>query len=46
MPSARRLVVTQVRHALQQTVASGAWSPYFAAACVSRPCQIVAMTEL
>jgi hypothetical protein len=40
------LVVTQVRQALQQTVAIGAWSPYFAAACVSRPCQIVVMAEL
>jgi hypothetical protein len=46
MPSARRFVVTQVLHALQQTVAVGAWSPYFAAACVSRPCQLVVMAEL
>jgi len=46
MPSARRFVVAQVRHALQQTVAIGAWSPYFAAARVSRPCQIVVMVEL
>jgi hypothetical protein len=33
-------VVTQVRQALQQTVAIGALSPYFAAACVIRPVQI------
>jgi hypothetical protein len=30
-----------VRQALQQTAAIGAWSPYFAAACIARPCQIV-----
>jgi hypothetical protein len=36
-------VVTQVRQALQQTVASGAFSPYFPAACATRPVQIVFM---
>jgi hypothetical protein len=35
------LVVTQVRQALQQTVAIGALSPYFPAACAMRPVQIV-----
>lgn len=35
------LVVTQVRQALQQTVAMGALSPYFPAACAMRPVQIV-----
>ena len=33
-------VVTQVLHALQQTAAIGACSPYFAATCAARPCQI------
>jgi hypothetical protein len=33
-------VVTQVRHALQQTAAIGAFSPYFPAACATRPVQI------
>jgi hypothetical protein len=37
-------VVVQVRHALQQTAAIGAWSPYFAATCTARPCQIVLTT--
>ena len=35
------LVVTQVRQALQQTAAIGAFSPYFPAACAIRPVQIV-----
>ena len=30
-------VVTQVRQALQHTAAIGAFSPYFAAVCASRP---------
>ena len=30
----------QVRHALQQTVAIGACSPYLPAACATRPVQI------
>jgi hypothetical protein len=34
-------VVTHVRQALQQTVAIGAFSPYFPAACAMRPVQIV-----
>jgi hypothetical protein len=34
-------VVTQVRQALQQTVAIGAFSPYFPAACATRPVHIV-----
>jgi len=35
-----RFVWTQVRQALQQAVAVGAISPYFAVACVTRPAQI------
>src|SRR3954452_24086924 len=35
-----RLGVTQVRHALQQTVAMGACLPYFAAAWLTGPVQI------
>jgi hypothetical protein len=35
------MVVTQVRQALQQTAAMGAFSLYFALACVTRPAQIV-----
>ena len=38
--SATTFVVTQVLHALQQTAAIGAWSPYLAATCAARPCQI------
>jgi hypothetical protein len=38
--SARTFVVTQVLHALQQTAAIGACSPYFPAACAMRPVQI------
>jgi hypothetical protein len=34
-------VVTHVRHALQQTVAIGAFSPYFPAVWARRPVQIV-----
>jgi hypothetical protein len=34
-------VVTQVRQALQQTAAIGAFSPYFPAAWAIRPVQIV-----
>jgi hypothetical protein len=34
-------VVMHVRQALQQTAASGAFSPYFPAACAMRPVQIV-----
>jgi len=34
-------VVAQVRQALQQTAAIGACSPYFPAACTSRPCHTV-----
>jgi hypothetical protein len=34
-------VVTQVRQALQQTVAMGAVSPYFPAACAMRLVQMV-----
>ena len=30
----------QVRQALQQTAAIGAWSPTFVAAWIIRPCQI------
>lgn len=41
-----RFVVMQVRQALQQPVASGACSPYFAAACATRPVAIVLMREL
>jgi hypothetical protein len=37
----RALVVTQVRHVLQQAVATGACSPYFALAPASRPVQVV-----
>ena len=33
-------VVTHVRHALQHAVATGACSPYFAAARAARPTQI------
>jgi len=33
-------VVTHVRQALQQTVAMGAFSPYFPAACAIGPVQI------
>jgi hypothetical protein len=33
-------VVTHVRQALQHAVASGAFSPYFPAACATRPVQI------
>jgi hypothetical protein len=33
-------VWTQVRQALQQTVAIGAWSPYFVAVWATRPVQI------
>jgi hypothetical protein len=36
-------VVTQVRQALQQAVAIGAFSAYFAAACATRPEAIVFM---
>jgi hypothetical protein len=36
-----RFVVTQVRQALQQTAAIGAFSPYFAVAWATRPVQIV-----
>jgi hypothetical protein len=36
----KMLVVTQVRQALQQTVAIGAFSPYFPAAWAIRPVQI------
>jgi hypothetical protein len=39
--SAMRLVCTHVRQALQQTVAVGACSPYFAALLVSLPCHSV-----
>ena len=38
-------VVVQVRQALQQTAAIGAWSPYLAATCIARPCQIVFTPE-
>ena len=38
--SATTFVVTQVRQALQQTAAMGAWSPYFAVAWTTRLCQI------
>ena len=43
MPAAstRRFVVVQVRQALQQTAAIGAWSPYFVATCIARACQTV-----
>jgi hypothetical protein len=41
-----RLVVMQVRHALQQPVARGACSPYFAAACAMRPVAIVLTWQL
>ena len=40
-PSAIALVWTQVRQALQQTAAIGAWSPSFAAAWLMRPVAIV-----
>ena len=40
MATAMMFVVTQVRQALQQTVAIGAFSPYFAVACAMRPVQI------
>jgi hypothetical protein len=36
-----KFVCTHVRHALQQTAAVGACSPYFAAASAARPAQIV-----
>jgi len=39
--SAIRFVCTQVRQALQQTVAVGACSPYFAAAWAAGPAQIL-----
>ena len=39
-------VVAQVRHALQQTAAIGACSPYFPAAWAIRPAQICFMTEM
>jgi hypothetical protein len=40
-PRLTRFVVAQVLQALQQTAAAGAFSPYFAAACATRPVQIV-----
>lgn len=39
--SAIRFVCTQVRQALQQVAAIGACSPYFAAASLSRPVEII-----
>jgi hypothetical protein len=39
------LVETQARHALQQTAAIGACSPYFVDACTTRLCQIVVTSE-
>jgi len=42
----RMLVVTQVRQALQQTVAMGAFSPYFPAAWAKRPVQICFMASV
>jgi hypothetical protein len=36
-----KFVWTHVRQALQQAVAIGACSPYFAAACATRPVQMV-----
>jgi hypothetical protein len=36
-----RFAVTQVRHALQQTAAIGAFSPYFTLASAIRPVQMV-----
>src|SRR5262249_26610609 len=42
----RTFVVTQVRHALQHAVATGACSPYFALASASRPVQIVCTGEV
>jgi hypothetical protein len=38
--SAIRFVVRQVRQALQQTAAVGAFSPYFPTACAALPVQI------
>jgi hypothetical protein len=37
--------VQQVRQALQQTVAIGAFSPYFPTACAIRPVQIRLTTQ-
>lgn len=45
-PALRRLVVTHVRQALQQTVAVGAISPYFAAVCAIGPRQICFMPRV
>jgi hypothetical protein len=39
-------VVTQVRQALQQTAAMGAFSPYLAVAWATRPVQICFMDAL
>ena len=39
-------VVAHVRHALQQTAAIGACSPYFPAAWIIRPCQTVFMRSV
>jgi hypothetical protein len=40
MARVRTFVVTQVRQALQQTVAMGAFSPYLAVAWAMRPVEI------
>ena len=45
-PSAMMLVVAHVRQALQHTAAIGAWSPYFAATWVIRPCHTVFMGRI
>src|SRR5437868_730800 len=43
MTAPRMFVVRHVRHALQQVAAIGAFSPYFPAACTTRPVQICFM---
>jgi hypothetical protein len=43
--TATRFAVTQERQALQQTVAIGAFSPYFATTCPIRPLAICFMSK-